>query len=335
MSGRQLSDISLQLSNLNLRSKRSTQRGPRRDRYVLFLGPDRTKFTIRAQNFNLYAPDFNEEISSWPQLSAHAAKITFDFCAARYLGYRSADDIETLRACSDVYSCADEWGIQSLKTHICQIISTSNVLKCIDDYATFLGQVYRLYVHFADEDKTLDDAVTKCLRTIAKEHSQYAGTKRRTLRNPIQHPMTREQEMHDILSTEFTWLERDCFCNFCKYQRRSYGRGKPGPFWNFKSAQADLEHDSKAIWASGLAPIKFLFKVPISLGCPSMRDSDSRLIAAGLRSCRTALHESSKAYTMVGLENCVPTYTKDRATTCTIRTGGILFSDLLSFMGDS
>ncbi|KAF3211897.1 hypothetical protein TWF106_010080 [Orbilia oligospora] len=264
MSGRQLSDLSLQLSHLNLRSKRSAQSGLHRDRYVLFLGPDRTKFTIRAQNFNLFAPDFDEEVSSWPQLSAHAAKITFDFCAARYLGHRGADDIEALRACSDVYTCADEWGIQSLKTYICQILSTSNVLRCIDDYATFLGQVYRLYVHFADDDKTLNDAVTKCLRTIAEEHSQYAGTKRRTLRNPKQHLMTREQEMHDILSTEFTWLERDCFCKFCKHQRRSYGRGKPGPFWIFKVAQADLEHDSKAIWASGLAPIKFLFKYMFS-----------------------------------------------------------------------
>ncbi|KAK6497149.1 hypothetical protein TWF506_004624 [Arthrobotrys conoides] len=255
---RSLTNVSLGLAKLN-QSTKTVQRSPPRNHYTFFIGPDRTKLTVHSQIFNLYAPDFHENTSSWPSLSPHAAKIAFDFCGSRYLGYVGAYDVETLRNCFDVYNCADAWGIQSLKTHVCQVICASNILVHVDDYAAFLAQLYQLYAQFMGKDESTADALTKCLRTIAKEHGRYTGVKRGTLRSQLQNPPSREEEMQDILSTEFLRLDRDCYCKFCKYQRKNYTNGRKGPFWAYRVAKADLAHDSKAIWSAGLTPIGILF----------------------------------------------------------------------------
>ncbi|RVD89098.1 uncharacterized protein DFL_000119 [Arthrobotrys flagrans] len=255
-----IANFPLQFTNLLSHSTEVAKHGPPlRDQYTFFIGPDRTKFTIHTQLFNLYAPNFHEDTSSWPNLSPHATKIAFEFCTSRYLGYISKYDVETLRTCFDVYNCADAWGIQSLKIHVCQVICASNILAHVDDYGAFLAQLYQFYVQFSGKDQNAADALTKCLRTITKEHSLHAGARRGALRNQLQTPSTRDEEMQDILSTEFARLDKDCRCRFCKYQRAHYKGGRKGPFWAFRIAKADLFHDSKVIWTNGLTPIGHLF----------------------------------------------------------------------------
>ncbi|KAK6329954.1 hypothetical protein TWF718_003381 [Orbilia javanica] len=257
-------DFSIQLANyqINQSIDRIDKRDPPPcDYYTFFIGPDGSKFTISTQVFNLYAPEFHEETSAWPHLSPYATKLTFEFCSSRYLGFMKNYDVETLRSCFDIYNCADSWGIQSLKTYVCQVICGSNILARVEDYGAFLAQLYQLNSRFAGSNRGVSDALTKCLRTITKEHSLNTGATKGKLSSRLYKPLTRERELKDLLLTEYNRLGKDCWCKFCKYQRANYQGGNKGPFWALRIAKADLLHDSKAIWSTGLAPIKAIFGV--------------------------------------------------------------------------
>ncbi|KAK6514543.1 hypothetical protein TWF281_004741 [Arthrobotrys megalospora] len=226
--------------------------------YIIFVGPERTRFSIRAQIFNLYAPTFFYEVSTWPNLTPHAVKIVLKHVSDMYTGRAGLGvfDVETLRYCFDVYDVADEWGIQSIKNHVCQVLCASNILAKINDYGVFLAQLHQFYTNCAPYDQYAADAITKCLRTVSREHSGRAGAKRGTQRSKLQNEPTIIEEIQDILNTEFSRLNKDCSCDFCEDQRAyQEGRGR-ARFTNFRVARADFIHEATNIWRVSLAPMK-------------------------------------------------------------------------------
>ncbi|KAK6498440.1 hypothetical protein TWF481_011032 [Arthrobotrys musiformis] len=242
------------------------QRTPRpllNDHYTFIIGPSRAKLTIHSTVFDLYAPDFHKESPSvYPTLTPLATKITFEFCSSRYTGIAPLHyDSETLQNCYDVYNCAETWGIQALKTHVCQVISSSNILANVEDYGGFLAQVYQLYLRLLGQetrDQSLSDALTRCLRTISEEHRVHPGASRAGVRSRLHPARNRDEEMQDTLDTEFNRLNGGCSCVFCRHQRANYGKDRRGRLWGYKAARADLIHDSKAIWSNGLSPLRII-----------------------------------------------------------------------------
>ncbi|KAK6360892.1 hypothetical protein TWF730_007007 [Orbilia blumenaviensis] len=231
--------------------------------YTLYIGPDRLKFSVYRDFLGTYAPNFNQEVSSWPHLSPQGAKITLDYISDQYLGvteYGDPNDFEALINCFDVYSCAENWGIQALKTHVCQLLCAPHILRRVEDYGAFLAQLYQFYETWAAQDQTALSAVTRCLRSISKEHSGYFAAKRGTQRSQLEKELTRVEEARDLLTTEFNRL-KDCPCDFCDEQRIYYQGQWKGRYATTKRVRVYLFWNIKALWRLGMKPIQTIWGV--------------------------------------------------------------------------